>query len=176
MDVVKNNTFDLSSLHNYYVIRTSQRQINITIEFSPDPNYQFLGIHPSFTPHVSSTYQNAVDTCTSRGADLVLPISQSENTEVAQFLTSNYNAGNFQSDPVAWLRVSNDGSGWVDSKTDEVPGYGGPGSEGGHNLSGYPNHANMLVGEFRLAPRLTIFDNSWKIHPENFPKFEFSGS
>ena len=111
----------------------------------------FLEIHPRFTPSKSSTYQNAVDTCSSRGADLVLPISQSENSEVAQFLTSNYNAGNFQSDPVAWLRVSNDGSGWVDSKTDEVPGYGGPGSEGGHNLSGYPNHANMLVGEFQLA-------------------------
>ena len=120
----------------------------------------FLGIHPGFTPYSSSTYQNAFDTCTSRGADLVLPISLSENNEVQQFLMSNYNAGHFQSDPVAWLRVTNDGSGWVDAKTDEVPGYGGPGAEGGHNLSGYPNHANMLVGECQQALRLIIYKKS----------------
>lgn len=98
---------------------------------------------------MSSTYQNAVDHCSMHGADLVLPIDQSENDEVRRFLQTNYENRLFDFPPNSWLRVSNDGSGWVDAKTDEAPVYGGPGSGRGHNLLGYPDAANMFVGEFQ---------------------------
>ena len=76
----------------------------------------------------------------------MLPIDDGENEEVKIFLQANWD-NNFPR--ISWLRVSNDGSGWVDAKTNEAPVYGGPGNPGGHNLSGYPDSANMFIGEFQ---------------------------
>ena len=70
-------------------------------------------------------------------------------------MNKHYEAGHFQGDANAWLRVSNDGSGWVDAKKKTAPVYGGPGVTGGHNLSGYPDWNNMLVGEFSVTQLLT---------------------
>ena len=81
-----------------------------------------------------TTYQGAVDACSSHGADVILPISQVENDDVMDILKIHRELRHFGVyDPILWLRVTRpDGDSiWVDAKTDEALVYDGPGGRFG---------------------------------------------
>ena len=130
----------------------------------------------------ATTYQGAKDTCSSQGwtntntyrtsagenscilipdsshgADVLLPVDQAENDDVASFLGVQYEARNFGLyNPVAWLRLVKTESGWVDDKTDEplTNLYDGPnGRFGTFNDWPYAWHFHGYIGEFKLVAR-----------------------
>ena len=103
-----------------------------------------------FISNLPVNYQQAVETCSSHGADVFLPIDQAENDDVVSFLTSlDVNSRNFNRGyPLAWLRAVKLESGWVDAKTNEPLVYDGPddGRFGGLFNWPYGEHLNAFLG------------------------------
>lgn len=90
-------------------------------------------------------YQNAVDFCTSIGAEVLLTETLEENNETGTFITDNRDS--LASEKVVWLRAKNpsgsgsaeDLSGWIDPNTGEALVY--------HNLVQYYYQPAALLQE-----------------------------
>ena len=72
-------------------------------------------------------YQNAVDLCNQIGGEVLLAISDQENSEAGQFILANENLLGYR---MGWQRAKNpspgtatDGSQWIDPLTNQVIPY-----------------------------------------------------
>ena len=89
-------------------------------------------------------YQNAVDLCNQIGGEVLLAISDQENSEAGQFILANENLLGYR---MGWQRAKNpspgtatDGSQWIDPLTNQVVPY--------ENLQQYYNKAAVYMRKF----------------------------
>ena len=146
---VPSNVIYLADFTNLVPLATGQEYYQTTLS---------SGKKILFISSSATTYQGAVDTCSSHGADVLLPIDQAENDDVMAFLQIHWEARHFGLySPIAWMRIirTDRDSSWVDAKTDEPLVYDGPeGRFGGLNNWPYDG-LNAFVGE----------SDGWKGYP-----------